>query len=356
MEESSRGCSAELLGRVQRYYELVEKYNLRLVAGTFLKVPWSPGPTEEAICRFAKCLGFPFPLGQVIPGRLEGFYWKPPWRLLTNLVPGITDKPECKAREDVMDVTIRGPTAGKEDIYGKYTSLYYPNSFINLIRSTYPDISTGVIREFRALEGEFRDGDSLAETLDGEVNVAMLVYKNSDAAVQLFSGDSPKVRKILTEALPALATQKDYKVLLVQPENQDWDLNLVAPYPGNLMDVEMVKVKAGQEETFQKLRNQYKVKSRSSNNILDVVVFKVVQDTLESLPEGNLFNFPATDNQLTLTIYRDPAARTAALAENLKDAGYEATFDCIACTLVNTQLKSTYYPPFPADDTFPAFP
>ena len=255
-----------------------------------------------------------------------------------------------------MDVTIRGPAAGKEDIYGKYTSLYYPNSFINLIRNTYPAISTGVIREFRALEGEFRDGDSLAETLDGEVNVAMLVYKNSDAAVQLFGGDSAEARKILTAALPALATQKDYKVLLVQPENQDWDLNLVARYPGNLMDVEMVKVKAGQEETFQKLRNQYKVKSRSSNSILDVVVFKVVQDTLESLPEGNLFNFPATDNQLTLTIYRDPAARTAALAENLKDAGYEATFDCIACTLVNTQLKSTYYPPFPADDTFPAFP
>ena len=48
--------------------------------------------------------------------------------------------------------------AGKEAIYGKYTSLYYPNSFINLIRSTYPVISNGVIREFRAVEGEFRDG------------------------------------------------------------------------------------------------------------------------------------------------------------------------------------------------------
>ena len=235
-----------------------------------------------------------------------------------------------------MDVTIRGPTAGKEDIYGKYTSLYYPNSFINLIRKTYPAISTGVVREFRAIEGEFRDGNSLAQTLDGEVNVAMLVYKNSDAAVQLFSGDSPQARKILKETLPALATQKDYKVLLVQPDNQDWDMNLAARYPGNLMDVEMVKVKAGQEETFQKLRNQYKVKSRSSNNIVDVVVFKVVQDTLESLPEGNLFIFPAANNELTLTIYRDPAARRAALAENLKDAGYEETFDCIACTLVNT--------------------
>ena len=71
MEESSRGCSSELLGRVQRYYEIVEKYNLSLVAGNFVKVPWSSGPTEKAICRFAKCLGFPFPLGKVIPGRVE---------------------------------------------------------------------------------------------------------------------------------------------------------------------------------------------------------------------------------------------------------------------------------------------
>ena len=57
-----------------------------------------------------------------------------------------------------MDVTIRGPSKGMEAIYGKYTSLYYPNSFLTLLRSTYPDISTGVIREFRALEGEFSDG------------------------------------------------------------------------------------------------------------------------------------------------------------------------------------------------------
>ena len=270
---------------------------------------------------------------------------------------GITDKPECKAREDVMDVTLRGPTAGLEDIYGKYTSLYYPNSFLNVIRNTYPAISTGVIREFRATEGEFRDGASLAETLDGEVNVAMLVYKNAEAALQLFGGEpSPEAQKILGAVLPALATNGDYKVLLVQPENQDWDVNLVARHPMNLIDLEMVKVKPGQEEKFQKLRNKYKVRSRSSNNVLDVVVFKVVRDTLEKLPADNLFNFPAEGNELTMTVYRDPAAREAALSENLKDPGYESTFDCIACTLINNQLARTYYPPYPADDAFPAYP
>ena len=68
VEESSRGCGPELFGRVQRYQELAEKYNLKLVAGNFVRVPWSAGPTEDAICRFAKCLGFPFPLGEIVPG------------------------------------------------------------------------------------------------------------------------------------------------------------------------------------------------------------------------------------------------------------------------------------------------
>ena len=55
-------------------------------------------------------------------------------------------------------------------------------------------------------------------------------------------------------------------------------------------------------------------------------------------------------------MYRDEAARLAALREGLKDAGYESTFDCIACTLINADLGRYYYPPYPADNTFPAFP
>lgn len=118
---------------------------------------------------------------------------------------------------------------------------------------------------------------SLADTLDGEVNVAMLVYQSGEAAIQLFSGDSPQARKILGAALPALATQGDYKVLLVQPEDQDFDVSLVARSRASLMEIEMVKVKEGQEERFTQLRNRYKARARSSSNVQDVQVFKVVQ-------------------------------------------------------------------------------
>ena len=58
------------------------------------------------------------------------------------------------------------------------------------------------------------------------------------------------------------------------------------------------------------------------------------QDTLEQLPEDNLFRFPAAGNAFTLTFYRDAAARAAAQREQLRPAGYEETYDCIACTLV----------------------
>ena len=66
---------------------LAAKYGLKLVAGTFVRVPWSGRSTEQDLCRNSRCLGFPFPTGQPIAG--------------------VNDLPECQSRTDVMDVTIR---------------------------------------------------------------------------------------------------------------------------------------------------------------------------------------------------------------------------------------------------------
>ena len=73
------------------------------------------------------------------------------------------------------------------------------------------------------------------------------------------------------------------QVLLVQPEDQDFDVSLVARAPDSLVEVEMVKVRPGQEELFQQLRNKYKARARSSSNVQDVQVFKVVQVRAESV-------------------------------------------------------------------------
>ena len=50
------------------------------------------------------------------------------------------------------------------------------------------------------------------------------------------------------------------------------------------------------------------------------------------------------------------AHRRLALSENLRDPSFASTFDCIACTLLTSDLEPAYYGPFPADDTFPAYP
>ena len=217
MDETRRGCSPELLTSIGNNEELARKYNLQLAAGNFFKVPYSGKSTDEMFCRFSKCTGEPVPFP--IPGQLNvllcivTLHTQKQNTLTAKLkFPGLNDKKECQPRVDVMDVTLRGPVRGREVTYNKYVSLYSPDSFINLIRSTYPVISTGVIREFRAVEGEFRDGKSLAETLEGDVNIAMLVYQSADAAIQLFSSDSPRARKILGQVLPALSTNGDYKV------------------------------------------------------------------------------------------------------------------------------------------------
>ena len=59
-------------------------------------------------------------------------------------------------------------------------------SITSLIRNTYINIGTGIIRDFRAVEGEIEGGKSLAKTLESHVNVVMLVYYSSDGAFQLF--------------------------------------------------------------------------------------------------------------------------------------------------------------------------
>ena len=108
-------------------------------------------------------------------------------------IQGVNDGKECKKRAEVVDITLSGPARGQNALYSKYTSLYSPFSSLNGIRSTYPAISTGVVREFRAVEGEFREGKSLSQTLDGDVHVDWLPYSSSEGVYQLFSAEPPPV-------------------------------------------------------------------------------------------------------------------------------------------------------------------
>ena len=66
----------------------------------------------------------------------------------------------------------------------------------------------------QAEEGEFRDGRSLAQTLDGKMNVMMYIYQSEEAAQQLFSFSNPTNRttQIFTKLFQSLAGGSSYKV------------------------------------------------------------------------------------------------------------------------------------------------
>ena len=93
-------------------------------------------------------------------------------------------------------------------------------------------------------------------------------------------------------------------MLVTQPNDQDFDLNLMASDPRNVVDMEMVRVRPGQEERFQELRKAYILKAKNSRNVRHVVTFKNVP-ILDGLARDSAFYFDSTNNELMLTSYVD---------------------------------------------------
>ena len=102
--------------RVVSYQELMAKYGLEVVAGSWLYMPYSGYATHAMVCRLSRCLGEPWP----------------------RPLPGINDAAECQPRTDIMDITTRGPAAGSVDTYTKYTSKFSPDSVTHIIQVRPP--------------------------------------------------------------------------------------------------------------------------------------------------------------------------------------------------------------------------
>ena len=117
VEETQAGCSPDVLSdRIFEYRDLMDKYDLQLVAGNFLQMPYSGFSTNEMVCRISKCSksDFPFP------------------------IPGVNDLPECQARQDIFDITVRGPKLDMVKEYSKYTSIYSLDSVTSALLNLYP--------------------------------------------------------------------------------------------------------------------------------------------------------------------------------------------------------------------------
>ena len=127
---------------------LAAKYNLQLVAGTFIRVPYSGAATDQLLCYFSRCQRAPFPAP----------------------LPGVNDLPSCQPSTEVFDLTIRGPKLSVLSEYGATLELVG-----EAIRGTRGEgISTGLLTESQAYFGVFNDVrantvGNLNTTLEGQV-------------------------------------------------------------------------------------------------------------------------------------------------------------------------------------------
>ena len=68
------------------------------------------------------------------------------------------------------------------------------------------------------------------------------------------------------------------QILVLQADDQDFDVNLVARDPDALIDMEMVKVRPGLNDEFKSLQSKFRARARNSDNVVEVVTFKTLQD------------------------------------------------------------------------------
>jgi len=335
--ETQRGCSPDIVtARIFDHRQLAEKYNLELVAGNFLQCPYSEGSTEEMLCRITKCTKQPFPFN----------------------MPGINDGAECEPNKRILDFTLRGPKVGKRVQYARATSIFSPESFPLNIRS-FLDISTGRTKEFRAYEGRFNilraaPEGNLAETLEGDMNLEMLEYIDEDAAARTFDLDEPVVRTNLPIFPDIIDSGYFYKVVLAEPYNQDFDF--YSFLEGDVVgDLVMARVKEGEEERFQELRDRIAAKGRNNKKVISWDKFIVREDIIEATQDdfkSTPFYTPPTDRiEINTVTYGSAEARNEVFQELFAEdpeffQEYLSIWTCAACMAITDDLHPTYYGPF----------
>ena len=85
-------------------------------------------------------------------------------------------------------------------------------------------------------------------------------------------------------------------MVLSEPQDEDWEFETILNTPGKIMEVFNVKVKEGQEETFQEMRERFITLARNTNNVENVYKFTVNRDIMQ--PDDPLF-FDHTNIELS---------------------------------------------------------
>merc|ERR1719210_58556 len=328
-EETHAGCDPEIVERMFDYRELAEKYNLEVVAGNFFQVPWSGFWTKKMICRISLCVReqWPFPM------------------------PGVNDLPECKSREAVMDITVDSPNLEERDLYAYWHS---PFSVLTAIKDLYPTWTTGKVQDFSAKSGSYNAPyltENQADTLSGVFDATFLEYPTKEKAKELFK-NAVEIVPSAAEAFSSGAYAGDgrpYKIILAEPNNQDWDLETVLNKEGMVMEMFMVKMFEGKEEQHHTARAEFIALTRNLNDVIGVYTFEVDQEILEP---SDPFYYDSTNNEIMIVVYPSAPARNRAQGEMYQHAPdvfgrLSSSFECVMCAVLEKNYHPTFYGPFP---------
>ena len=189
---------------------------------------------------------------------------------------------------------------------------------------SFPDISTGRTKEFRAYEGRFNISraapeDNLADTLEGDINLEMLEYIDEDAAARTFDLDDHVVQANLPIFPDIISSGYFYKIVLAEPYNQDFDFYSFVE--GDVVaDLVMVRVKEGQEERFQELRDRIAAKGRNNKKVISWDKFVVREDIVEATQDdfkSTPFYTPPTDRiEINTVTYPSAAASSSSISSS----------------------------------------
>ena len=177
--------------------------------------------------------------------------------------------------------------------------------------------------EFTAIAGAFRgapaDTNNLPQTLDGIWDATVFTYKDKAATETLFFDwfipeptvtPLPNKTPVLQRLAPFFGTMAGggpFFVVLSRPEDQDFDILNIIEKPGWVFDLQIVKVKEGQEERFQKLRKKVVIRAANIKDVERVYTFEVDRDILTD--ERAFLKEETEGIELTIISYSSPAAR-----------------------------------------------
>jgi len=345
VDEAQAGCTPDIIEeegrRIVDYKEMASKYSLEVVAGNYLYMPYSGYATHDMVCRISQCTGqqWPFP------------------------IPGINDREECQPREDIVDISTFGPKRGNEKIYNRYVSEFSPDGLLHIVKDTEPKISTGKARLYTAIEGAFGgvpgNVNNLDETLDGVLDAVFFNYHNKSSTETIFyewvvpepsvfpsPNKNPPVQRL--GPLVENAYFPPFSIVLITPDDQDFDVENIAEGPGWVFDVQMVQVNEGQEEEFQELRKKVKARMLNIKDVEKFYTFTVDRDILQD-PRAGLGTRETERIEVQMATHKSKAARQRSLVEISEYPEFQQwaqTFKCIACGLMKDITRPEYLPPY----------